>query len=88
MKNTLETSGEDVKATLETSGEDVKTTLETSGKDVKFTRVVTSFYQCRSIIKRRHFFQNFKFFQILNSEKFTKNSKKSRNYVRARPTKK
>ncbi len=32
MKNTLETSGEDVKTTLETSGEDVKTTLETSGE--------------------------------------------------------
>ncbi len=37
MKNTLETSGEDVKTTLETSGEDVKITLETSGEDVKAT---------------------------------------------------
>ncbi len=32
-KNTLETSGEQVKTTLETSGEQVKTTLETSGKE-------------------------------------------------------
>jgi hypothetical protein len=30
LKNTLETSGEDVKTTLETSGEDVKTTLISS----------------------------------------------------------
>ncbi len=37
LKNTLETSGEDVKTTLQTSGEDVKTTLETSGEDVKTT---------------------------------------------------
>jgi hypothetical protein len=33
-KNTLKTSGEDVKTTLVTSGEDVKTTLKTSGKDL------------------------------------------------------
>ncbi len=37
MKNTLETSGEDVKNTPETSGEDVKNTLEKSGEDVKNT---------------------------------------------------
>jgi hypothetical protein len=36
-KNTLETSGKDVKTTLETSGKDVKNTLETSGKDEKNT---------------------------------------------------
>ncbi len=37
LKNTLQTSGEDVEPTLETREEDVKTTLEKSGEDVKTT---------------------------------------------------
>jgi hypothetical protein len=41
VKNTLETSGEDVKNTLETSGEDLKNTLEASGEDVKNTTQVS-----------------------------------------------
>ncbi len=56
-KNTLEKSGEDVKATPETSGEDVKTTpqtsvedvkttLETSGEDVGFSVFVVNIVQC------------------------------------------